>query len=138
MKKITLCILVMFGIPLLGSCAQAAPQTLKETVVDFSAALYENKDIGASHDLSRYIEGCPLATYLSGKVDIHQLVTERAGLKKTNYIVQPEPTSVEELTEDTYFVTVKIEVSFNYTGMEDITSGYGEVIHLVLAGVKEG
>lgn len=115
------------------SCAQEDTRSLLKYLGDFSRALYENKDIGATHNLRQYTEGDLLDTYLSEKVAVHQLVTRRAFLEKKDFRVEAEPTVIEALDKGTYFVALAVRVSFNYVGMEGTSSGYGEILNLVVS-----
>lgn len=113
--------------------AQEDSISLVKYLDEFSRALYENKDIGTTHNLAQYIEGDSFYAYLSEKVAVHQLITKRAFLYKTSYRVETEPRVIEALNRETYFVSLAVRVNFNYVGMSDVNSGYGELMNLVVS-----
>lgn len=134
MEKISVTILLLLLLPL-AACVDAQTETpsISEFVGDFAAALYENTDLGTTHNLSPYIQGDSLAIYLSEKVAIHQLVTEKAHLHKTNYKLEVEPMKTIALDAQTHFISLVIRVSFSYVGLGETESGYGETLDMIIA-----
>lgn len=137
-KLIVLLIFLTILCPMLNfrlisvSYAYEDMQSLTKYLNDFISALYENKDIGMTHDLSQYIEGDTLKAYLSEKIAIHQLVTERAFLEKRDFQTDIKLLAMEMLDEVTYLVALSVKISFNYLDV-DIDSGYGEVLNIIIS-----
>lgn len=134
-KSIVALFFLLLLLLFIAACASAhsEPQSLSEFLERFTKALYENADLETTHNLSRYIEGDSLGIYLSEKAAIHQLVTEKAYLHKENYHMEIEPLTAVNLDEKTYFVSLAVRVSFNYVGLGETESGYGEILDLVIA-----
>jgi len=75
-RAVVLCPLVaLLGNLVFVGNTQAETRTLAQYASDFARDLYENKDIGTTHDLSQYVGSAEFTTYLSEKVTIRQLVT---------------------------------------------------------------
>lgn len=104
----------------------------------FARTLYENRNMGATYDLTRYIKGDALEAYLAEKVAVHQLVTKRAFLDKQNYEVETSIKEVEPIDDGTDFVSLAVRVSFNYVHMKDIRSSSRELLDLIVSHDDEG
>jgi hypothetical protein len=138
-RAVVLCLLVA----LLGNLAfvghtQAETRTLAQYASDFARDLYENKDIGTTHDLSQYVGSAEFGTYLSEKVTIRQLVTKRAFLDKRNYTIRAKLLTIEALDTDAFFVSLGLTVRFNYVGSENLDSGSGETLNLIVTSDNGG
>ena len=69
---------------------------------------------------------------------IRQLVTKRAFLDKTNYKIEAKLLTIEALGTGTFFVSLSLTVRFNYVGSENIDSGSGETLNLIVTSENGG
>lgn len=139
-KVVALCLLIslLVNLAFVGH-TQAETRTLAQYASDFARDLYENKDIGTTHDLSQYVGSTEFGTYLSEKVTIRQLVTKRAFLDKKNYTIEVKLLTIEALDTETFFVSLALTVKFNYVGSEkNLDSGSGETLNLIVMSENGG
>jgi len=138
-KVVALCLLIslLVNLAFVGH-TQAETRTLAQYASDFARDLYENKDIGTTHDRSQYCGSAEFGTYLSEKVTTRLLVTKRAFLDKKNYTIEAKLLTIEALDTNTFFVSLALTVKFNYVGSENLDSGSGETLNLIVMSENGG
>ncbi len=94
--------------------------------------LYQNKELGTTVDLSKYIAGESLASYLEKLISQQYQYISRSGFQRYNYLLGIEILEVEELAEDTTFVKLAVSLSYNSLGLDNYMS-VGDIVNLIVS-----
>ncbi|HHW94085.1 MAG TPA: hypothetical protein GX734_06270 [Clostridiaceae bacterium] len=135
MKRITIVLILSLILVLFSACqkAEVKMSELPDFVDRFVTAFYENRDVGTDHDVENFLQGENLTTYLSEKIRLHRFLCERVNLGKTNYSISTKVNAPEELDKETYYVSVAINLKYNYLDLPSEKSGRGTLLELIIS-----
>lgn len=94
--------------------------------------LYQNKELGTTFDLNKYIAGESLASYLEKLISQQYPYIARSGFQRYNYLLGIEILELEELAEDATFVKLAVSLSYNSLGLDNYMS-VGDIMNLIVS-----
>ena len=105
---------------------------MERLIHSYITDLYQNKELGTAVDLSKYIAGESLASYLEKLISQQYQYITRIGFQRYNYLLGIEILEVEELAEDTTFVKLAVSLSYNSLGLDNYMS-VGDIVNLIVS-----
>lgn len=130
---------VRAGLPLLQVATPAyrgkIDRKLESLIHLYIVDLYQNKELGTTFDLSKYIAGESLAGYLEKLISQQYQYIARSGFQRYNYLLGIEILEIEELAEDTAFVKLAVSLSYNSLGLDNYMSA-GDIVNLIVSEHK--